>query len=76
MEWIVIATVWVLGYMAACWVWPFANCMWCKGVGKVRSPTGRAWRNCRHCRGGGHKLRAGRRLHRWLSATHRAGTKH
>lgn len=51
----------VFGYVAACAVWPFANCRKCDGNGKFRSPTGRAWRKCKRCKGSGTRIRGGRR---------------
>ncbi len=58
------------GYLAACWIWPFAACMRCKGAGKFLSPSGRAWRYCRRCNGRGARLRIGRRVWNWLTDFH------
>lgn len=58
-------------YVFACWWWPFAACGKCEGVGKFRSPSGRAWRKCRRCKGSGERVRVGRRLWTWLSARKR-----
>lgn len=52
--------VWLAGYVFACWLWPYANCRRCKGSGKRRSPTGRAYRKCPRCKGTGRRLRTGR----------------
>lgn len=52
----------VVGYLIACAVWPFKSCRRCDGTGKLRSPSGRAWRTCPRCRGRRGRLRAGRRL--------------
>lgn len=49
-------------YLAACAMWPFAACRLCGGRGRIPSPSGRAWRICRWCKGTGGRLRAGRRL--------------
>jgi hypothetical protein len=55
-------TVVTICYIAACAVWPFAACRRCHGLGKHRSPSGRAWRYCHRCHGTGARLRIGRRL--------------
>lgn len=57
-----IAAVWLLGYLAACWWWPFKACRRCQGRGRFRSPGRKAWRLCRRCKGSGARLRTGRRL--------------
>jgi hypothetical protein len=49
------------GYLIACAIWPFASCWHCE-QGKKRSPSGKAWRTCRRCKGSGARLRIGRRL--------------
>ena len=54
------------GYTVAAAVWPFAAHGRCKGTGKLRSPSGRAWRTCRGCKGTGRKLRYGRRAYEAL----------
>jgi hypothetical protein len=61
------ATVLLAGYLLACWLWPFSSCLVCGGNGKRRSPSGRAWRNCRRCRGTGTRLRVGRHLWNYLA---------
>jgi len=67
--WLIIAGIlWLAGYLAACWIWPFGNCRRCHGSGKRRSPSGRKFRHCRRCDGGGARLRAGRYLINWLRA--------
>lgn len=50
-------------YLVACAVWPFAACRnpRCEG-GRVRSPSGRSWRQCGRCQGSGMRLRVGRRV--------------
>lgn len=53
---------WVAGYAVACALWPFAACRRCKGSGKRRSPSGRAYGRCRKCRGKGERVRTGRRV--------------
>ena len=61
--WAVLAAVALLAaYAAACAIYPFTAHGRCKGTGKLRSPTGRAWRRCPGCRGTGSKIRIGRRL--------------
>jgi hypothetical protein len=56
----------LLGFIAwviACAWWPFAACFRCKGEGKFRSPSGKAWRNCPRCSGSGKRVRLGRRIY-------------
>lgn len=55
------------GYAVVCRVWPFENCPRCKGSGKRRSPSGRAFGLCRRCKGAGSRIRLGRRFWIWLS---------
>jgi hypothetical protein len=62
-----------LVYAIACALWPFANCWWCGGDGKTRSPSGRSWRRCRHCKGTGHRLRIGRAIVNYTGRTRRRG---
>jgi hypothetical protein len=62
--------VWLVGYVFACWFWPFANCGKCKGKGRRRSPTGRAFRRCPRCKGSGRRLRTGRRIFNKLNVLH------
>jgi hypothetical protein len=67
--WLILAALaWALGYLAACWIWPFGNCRRCHGTGQRRSPSGRAFRTCRRCDGGGARLRAGRHLINYVRA--------
>lgn len=54
--------LWAAGYLAACWLFPFAACRRCDGSGKKRSPSGRAWRRCKRCKGTGARLRIGRKI--------------
>ncbi|MGH3502549.1 MAG: hypothetical protein ACRDQA_16905 [Nocardioidaceae bacterium] len=65
----------VVGYVAACAIWPFAACRRCSGSGKRRSPSGRAWRQCRRCHGTGRRVRIGRRLYDHGRHTHQRGTR-
>jgi hypothetical protein len=65
--WLVLAAAVICPvYAVQCWWWPFAACRKCEGVGKFRSPSGRAWRRCRRCKGSGERVRIGRRLWTWL----------
>ncbi|MGI5225726.1 hypothetical protein [Actinoallomurus sp. CA-142502] len=61
-------------YLAACAIWPFRSCTKCDGLGRFRSPSGRAWRTCRRCNGSGAKVRVGRRIWSYLARTHDRGT--
>jgi hypothetical protein len=63
---IVGALLWLAGYVGTCAWWPFAACRRCDGEGKLRSPTGRAWRLCRRCTGSGRRVRFGFRVVEWL----------
>lgn len=72
---ILIALLVTLGYITVCVIWPFGPCRSCRGTGKLRSPTGRAWRYCRRCRGTGARLRTGRRLSNHLTRLHRDTTR-
>lgn len=74
--WLILAALVALaGYVLACWLWPFAACRWCKGDGKNRSPSGRAWHSCTHCRGTGARVRLGRRLVTAFRRTKKHGTR-
>ncbi len=64
---VVLALVAGILYVAACTWWPFTRCGRCRGTGKLRSPTGKAWRPCRPCDGSGTKVRFGRRVYEALS---------
>jgi len=55
------------GYVLACALWPFAACRRCKGTGKKRSPSGKAWRSCGRCEGSGRRVRLGRLLYEALN---------
>ena len=56
------AAVAVVGYLAGCRIWPYANCGRCHGSGKSGSPTRKTFRNCPRCKGTGRRTRIGRRL--------------
>jgi hypothetical protein len=76
--WLLLAIVGlslVAGYVIACWIWPFRACPRCDGSGKIRSPSGKAWRPCKRCKGGGARLRIGRRIFNYGSRLHREGTR-
>ncbi|GAA0734622.1 hypothetical protein Drose_28930 [Dactylosporangium roseum] len=63
-----------LGYLLACWLWPFVPCRRCKGDGKRRALFGgRAFGICRRCDGTGRQLRPGRRALNCLRALHDKG---
>lgn len=48
-------------YVGHCVLRPYARCRWCEH-GVKASKSGRSWRDCRHCRGSGKRIRLGRRL--------------
>ena len=61
--WITVGVLaWLAGYAVLCAIYPFTAHGRCNGTGKLRSPSGKAWRTCRGCKGSGRKLRIGRRL--------------
>jgi hypothetical protein len=62
-------------YGVACAIWPFGACLRCGGDGKLRSPSGKAWRRCKRCKGTGTRLRIGRRILNRLSTTAERGTR-
>lgn len=61
-------------YGLSCWLFPFAACRRCDS-GKQRSPSGRAWRTCRRCKGSGARLRIGRQAWNAWNGVHRGGTR-
>jgi DnaJ-class molecular chaperone len=63
------------GYVVACWVWPSTACRKCESHGKRRSPTGRAFKICRRCKGTGRRIRTGRRIFNWLRVLSQEGTR-
>ena len=66
----VVVALWAGGYLLACWIWPYRACPTCEGSGKRRSPSGKAWRRCRRCKGTGARLRIGRRVYNFLATRH------
>ncbi|GGQ44037.1 hypothetical protein [Couchioplanes azureus] len=62
-------------YALGCWIWPFKACRKCHGLGKKRSPSGRAFRLCRRCDGTGRRLRAGRWIYNHLARRRREGNR-
>ncbi|MEV4136258.1 hypothetical protein AB0J72_29330 [Dactylosporangium sp. NPDC049742] len=63
---ILLLTIVTLGYLAACWLWPFVACRRCSGTGKRRALIGRAFGICHRCDGTGRQLRPGRRAINYL----------
>ena len=59
---VLIVTVVVAFYLFTCLVWPFGKCRRCKGVGKFKSPFGKAYRHCGKCKGSGLRVRLGRHV--------------
>ncbi|GAA3576929.1 hypothetical protein [Kribbella ginsengisoli] len=49
-------------YLLGCLVFPYSNCTKCAGSGKSRAPRGKAFRDCRRCKGTGRRTRIGSRL--------------
>lgn len=70
-----VGIVWLAACAVGCTFWPFTRCGKCKGLGKFRSPGGKAWRKCRRCKGYGERLRIGRRLWNWANARKRNGAR-
>ncbi len=52
-------------YAAGCWLAPFGPCGRCHGHDRL----------CRRCDGTGRRVRAGRRLHTYLRALYREGSR-
>lgn len=71
---IVITLGYIAWYLAACAMFPFTHCRRCHGTGKIRSPSGKAFRLCRRCKHTGRRLRLGRKIYNHLRAEHRDGT--
>jgi hypothetical protein len=68
--------LWGVGYLVACWLYPFAPCRRCAGSGKRRAPWNRrAFRLCNRCDGDGHRLRTGRLVLNYLRDLHDKGTR-
>lgn len=61
-----VLAVAIPGYVIACVIWPLAACRKCKGDGKFRTSSGRAWRRCRRCGGSGARIRIGKRIYNYL----------
>ena len=58
----VLVVAGVVGYVLMCAVFPYTSCPRGKGSGKLRSPSGKAFRECRRCGGKGRRVRIGRRI--------------
>jgi hypothetical protein len=71
----VLGLLWLTGYAAACWLWPYTECRACHGTRKRRSPTGKAYRHCRRCHHTGERLRLGRQLWNHLHHAHAKGSR-
>lgn len=69
-----VVLLWIASYALACYVWPFARCKRCTGTGTRPSPSGKAFRVCRKCKGRGRRIRTGRRVFNWLHLLHKEGT--
>jgi hypothetical protein len=61
------AVVAVPVYWFVCWFWPYTSCRRCGGGGRKRSPSGKNFRLCGRCKGGGTRLRTGRRVSNFLA---------
>jgi hypothetical protein len=67
---LILAAV-TLGYLLACWLYPFIACRRCRGTGKRRSLFGgHTFGLCRRCDGTGRQLRPGRRALNYLRVLH------
>lgn len=64
---LLVALLTAVAYVAACAFWPFAAHRRCGGTGKLRSPSGKAWRRCPGCSGTGSRIRVGRKVYEILS---------
>lgn len=65
--WVGIGFVLLAGYIVACVFWQWKPCRRCKGEGRFRSPSGRAWRHCPRCDGARERLRIGRRIYNYYA---------
>jgi hypothetical protein len=65
---------WAAVYACACYVWPFKACRKCGGSGRLKSPSGRAFRLCPRCKHTGRRLRFGRRVWNYVQRTRKEGT--
>lgn len=72
---VLITLLITFGYILACWADPFPKCSTCTGSGRRRIRGGRAWRDCRRCRGTGHRLRLGRRIYNAVHQLAREGNR-
>jgi hypothetical protein len=52
-------------YVIHCAWWPWAPCRRCGRSGVRWAPSGKAFRQCRRCKGSGRRVRLGRRLWDW-----------
>ena len=64
-----------LRYAWRCWAHPFAPCRRCQGTGKRTTRLLHRRVVCGPCRGRGHRVRLGRRLHTRARRLHRDGTR-
>jgi len=70
--WLGFGFVLIVGYVIACVFWQWKPCRKCKGEGRFRSPSGKAWRHCPRCGGSRERLRIGRRVYNFYAK----GSKH
>lgn len=72
---IVLGLAWAVGYIVACRVWPLTKCRKCAGTGRHQSPSGKAWRKCRRCKGSASRIRTGRLILNKLKITSEEASK-
>jgi hypothetical protein len=58
----------ILAYVVECRFWPFGPCMGCSG-GKRSSPFSKGYRRHKRCKGRGERVRVGRRVWDWWTAS-------
>lgn len=68
----VVVTALIVLYALSCWVFPFAKCVWCKGLGRHERDDRKVWRTCWRCKGVGRRIRVGRWLFNRLWAARQA----
>lgn len=67
---LLVATSFIAGYAALCWVLPFGRCWRCRKTGSHPRLITRRLTVCRRCKGSGLRLRHGRVVFNYLARIH------